>query len=116
MDTKVRKLIICHRRQYPKIDIEHFFIKWGNGRRGLSQQELTYEINTIGLKKYLDTITNWLLQLVNIHEKKKKKYTLSKESYKFANQLDHILKEIGIKDKAIYAAKTLKKRNKNTWN
>ena len=72
MDTKVRKLITSHRMHHPRADIEHLYIKRENGERGLIQAELTYEITTIGLKKYLDTTTDWMLQLSNTHEKEKK--------------------------------------------
>ena len=56
---------------HPRADIEHLYIKRENGERGLIQAELTYEITTIGLKKYLDTTTDWLLPLSNTHEKEK---------------------------------------------
>ena len=47
-----------------------------------------------------------MLQLVNTHEKQKKKYSISKESNKFAKQLGFTAKKIGIKDKPIEAVKT----------
>ena len=49
-----------------------------------------------------------MLQLVNTHKKEKKKYSICKESNKFANPFDLKLKEIGIKDKSTEAAKTYK--------
>ena len=43
---------------------------------------------------------------VNKHTRsKRKKYSISKESYKLTNQLNHTPKEIDIKDKAIETAK-----------
>ena len=69
-----------------------------NTERELIQLELSYKTTTIGLKKYLDTTTDWMLQFVNTPEKQKKKYSISKENYKFANQLDLSPKEIEIKD------------------
>ena len=48
-------------------------VKRENGGRQLVQLELIYKTTTIGLKKYLDTTTDWMLQLVNIPEKQKKK-------------------------------------------
>ena len=54
---------------HPRVDIEDLYIKRENGERGLIQAELTYEITTIGLKKYLDTTTHWMLPLSNIYEK-----------------------------------------------
>ena len=53
------------------------------------------------LKKYLETTTDRKLQLVNALEKqKKKKYSSSKESNKFAKLFKLTWKEIDIKDKA----------------
>ena len=77
MDTKVRKLITCHRMYHPRGDIKHYHIKRENGKR-LIQPELTYKTITIGSKKYLD-ITDWMLQLVNTHEKQKKKKKFNKK-------------------------------------
>ena len=59
MDTKVRKLITCHRIHHPRADIERHYVKRENDGRGLIQLELTYKTITIGLKKYLDTTTDW---------------------------------------------------------
>ena len=61
---------------------------------------------TIGLKIYLDTKTDWILQLVNTHNKQKKTYSICKESNKYANQLNLTPKEIYIKDQAIEDVKT----------
>ena len=57
-----------------------------------------------------------MLQLVNTHKKQKKKkrrYSISKESNKFADQLDFTLEEIDIKDKQQKQQKH-KERSKNT--
>ena len=66
----------------------YMYVKRENGWRGLIQQELIYKTDTIGLKKYLDITTDWMLQLVNTHKKQKKKYSICKESNKSINQLD----------------------------
>ena len=105
MDTKVRELIICHWMHHPRADIEHFYIKRENGGRGLIQLELAYKTTTIELKKYLNTTTDWMLQLVKTHNKQKKKNSIIKERDKFAKQLEFTLKEIYIKDRAIKATK-----------
>ena len=41
-DIKVRKLITCHRTLHPRTVIDRLYIRRENGRRGLIQQELTY--------------------------------------------------------------------------
>ena len=97
---------------HPKVVIECLYIKWENDGRELIQLELTYKTTTIGLKKYLDTTTDWMLQFVNAYKKQKKKYSICKVSNRFANQLDFTLKEIDIKDKAIEFAKNIKKEAK----
>ena len=58
---------------HPRADIERLYIKRENNGRGLIQRELTDKTTIVGSKKYLDTTTDWMLQLVNAHEKKKKK-------------------------------------------
>ena len=40
------------------------------------------------MKKYMDTTTDRIQQLVNTHEKQKKIFSISKESNQFANKLD----------------------------
>ena len=57
--------------QYPRADIERLKIKRGNDGTELIQSELTNTTTTIGLKKYLDTTTDWMLQLVNTCKKEK---------------------------------------------
>ena len=50
---------------------------------------MIYKITALGLKKYLDPAIDQMLQLVNLHEKqKKKKSSFRKESNKFAQQLE----------------------------
>ena len=46
---------------HPRVDIERLNIKRENGGRGLIQLELIYQTTTIGLKKYLDSATDWIL-------------------------------------------------------
>ena len=70
-----------------RVNVEILYMKREKYRKGLIQQELTSETNTIGSKKFLDTKTDWMRQLVNAHEKEKKKNPISKESNKLAKQL-----------------------------
>ena len=75
----------------PRADTECHYVKRENGGIPL---KFTYNTTTVGLKKYS---TDWMLQLVNIHEKQKKKYSIYKE-IKFDNQLDFTSKGIGTKN------------------
>ena len=61
MDTKVRMLITSYKMHQLRADIENLYVKRENGGRGLIQQQLTDKATTLGLKKYLDTTTNWIL-------------------------------------------------------
>ena len=111
---------------HPKAGLGRQYIKKENGGRGLIQQELTSKTTTIGLKKYLDTTTDWMLQLVNTHTRiKRKNILLENKVINLVKQLDFTLKEIDIKDKTIKAAwrqtstttKSIKKKtaeNKNS--
>ena len=90
---------------HPIADIECFYAKREIDGKGLIQRVLTYKTTTIGLKKYLDTMANWMLLLVNAHEKRKMKYSISQQNNKFANQLHLIPKETCINDKIIETAK-----------
>ena len=85
---------------HTRADIEHLYVKKENGWRWLNQQELGNKTVSIGLKKYLESTTDWLLQFVNIYDKQKKK-SISKESNKFTNQIDFTPNEIDIKDRAM---------------
>ena len=78
------------------------------------QQELTSKTTTLGLKKYFDIATDGTLQLICKHDKQKKKYSISKESHKFTNQLDLTLKEIDIKLKTIKRVKSIRRKNTKT--
>ena len=76
MATIVRKLITCHRMHHPRV----FLCQEKNGGRRLIQPELTYKITLIGLKKYLETTTDWILRLVNKPKKQKNKTKQTKKT------------------------------------
>ena len=103
----------CHRMHHPRAHIERLYGKGKNGGRRFILLKLTNKTTAIGFNKYLDTTTDWMLQIVNTHEKQKKKYSISKGSNRFANQLDFTLKEKYIKDKARETGKTLRKKQKH---
>ena len=100
--------------RHPRADIVRLYVKSENSGRELIQRKLTNKTTTVGLKKYFDT-TDWMLQFVNTNQKRKKKYSFSKESNKFTEQLDLTPKEIGIKDnKKNKRCNNRKKRRKST--
>ena len=72
IDVKIRKLMTCNRMHHPKADVDRLYIPRKEGGRGMIQLELSLKTTTIGLQKYLETSTDWMLQLVNIHEQGKK--------------------------------------------
>ena len=112
MDTKVRKLITCHRMHHPRADIECMYVKRKTRKRFI-QLRLKYKKNHYRIKEILRRYKR-LDATVNKHrrEAKKKTYTISKESHEFDYQLDLKPKEIDIKDKTIKAAKREKKKKK----
>ena len=69
INTKVKKVITCFIMHHSRADIERLNVKRKNGGKGLVQLELVYKTTTIGLKKYLDTATDWMQMLVNISDK-----------------------------------------------
>ena len=67
MDTKIRKLMTCNRIHHPKADVDRLYIRRNEGGRGMIQLELSLKTTAFGLQKYLETIKDWMLQLINIH-------------------------------------------------
>ena len=77
---------------HQRTDIDRLHIRRGNNGIDLIHLQLSHKTTTVRLKKYLATSTEWILQLVNVHEIQKKKYSASK----FAKEIDLIPKEIDI--------------------
>jgi len=69
LDIKVRKLLTMNKMHHPKADVDRLYIRRSEGGKGLLQLELLYKTITIGLQAYLDSTQDWMLQLVNRHEK-----------------------------------------------
>ena len=88
LDTKIRKLLTCNRMHHPKDDVDTLYIPRNEGGRGLMQLELSYKTSTIGQHKYITTTTDWMLQLFVAHDKTKKAHSISKQSYKFKQELN----------------------------
>ena len=64
---------------HPRADIECLYIKRENDGNIQIQLELTNKTTTLGLKKYLDTTTDLMLQFLNTHMKQKKNIQLIKK-------------------------------------
>ena len=80
IDTKIRKLLTCYKLHHPKAEKDRLYLPRSVGGRSLIQTELTYKTTTIGLHKYLQTIKDWMMELVRKHENSKKLDSLTKES------------------------------------
>ena len=72
---------------HPKADVDRLSIPRNEGGRGIIQLELSYK-TTIGQHKYFTTTTDWMLELVLAHDKTKKAHSISKQSYKFKQELN----------------------------
>lgn len=110
LDRKTRKILTAERMHHPRADVDRMYIPRAEGGRGLIQLETTYKATTIGLDAYLQTKDDTLLKIATEHEKQKKKYSVSKQSSKFKNQinLEETTKEEN--DTATSHAKTVKKK------
>ena len=56
MDTKVRKLLMCHRMYHPTGDVESLYIKRENGGRVIIHQVLTYKTTSIRFDTTIDSM------------------------------------------------------------
>ena len=54
----------------------------------MTQVEFSYKTWTIGQHNYLKTTIDWMLQLVLAYDKTKKAHSISKQSYKFKQELN----------------------------
>ena len=72
---------------HPKTDVGRLYIPRNEGGRRIIQLELSYKTSTIGQHRYLTTTADWMLQLVLTHDKTKKAYSISTQSYKFKREL-----------------------------
>ena len=88
LDVKVRKLLTINKMHHPKADVDRLYIRRSDGGKGLLQLELMYKPTAIGLQTYLDSTEDWMLQLVNRHEKTKKVHSVSCQSRKFECELE----------------------------
>ena len=68
--------------------LDRLCIPRNEGGRGMTQLELSYKTSTIAQHKYLTTTTDWMLHLVLANDKTKKAHSVSKQSYKFKQELN----------------------------
>ena len=99
---------------HPKADVSRMYIPRKEGRRGMINLEMTYKTTTVGLNSYLESSEDRILHAVLQHKKKKKLYSVVKESRKFKFQLNMAQEEIDTHMKPTKAAKDIKKNAKNT--
>ena len=88
LDIKVRKLLTMNKVHQPKADVDMLYIRRSEGEKGLLQLESLYKTLTIGLQTYLDSTQDWMLQLVNRHEKTKQIHSASCQSKNFMTELE----------------------------
>ena len=73
---------------HPKADTHHLYLPRSSGGRGLTQVELSYKTQTIGLFQDLNLSDDWMLQLDLKHEKEKGSHSVVKEAKKFAREIN----------------------------
>ncbi|XP_066933825.1 uncharacterized protein [Clytia hemisphaerica] len=88
MDRKTRKLLTCNRMLHPKSDVDRLYLPRSKGGRGLLQIEQAYKIATIGMSKYLECSSDWMMALVHRHEQNKTSHSIVKEANKYARESD----------------------------
>ena len=72
---------------HPKADVDRLYLPRSNGGRGLIQLELTLKTSTIGLNEYLLYTKDRILKLVLKHENTKNKYSITKDSKKYCQNI-----------------------------
>ena len=88
MDTKTRKLMTANRMHHPKADIDRIYLPRKEGGRGLIQLEMSYKTTTTGLDTYIQNNYDWMIQLVNQHERNKKLHSVTKEAQRYRRELN----------------------------
>ena len=123
MDVKTRKLLTINHMHHPKADVHRIYLPRAEGGRGMMQLENAYKVSTIGLKCYLESTNEDMLQCVNEHDKKKKLYSITKDDEKFRNEIklekeNEVTSETPVeraKRVKLIAKKLLQKNMKKTW-
>ena len=111
MDIKTRKFLTMHKMHHPKADKDRIYLPRQEGGRGLIQLEMAYKSTTISLSKYLASTEDWMMQLVDFHESKKKKNSVTKQAKQYMKEwkIKESQNEDEIPLNATSAAKSIKK-------
>ena len=83
-----------NKMHHSKADVDRLCIRRSEGEKGLLHRELLYKTINFGLQTYLDSTQDWMLQLVNRHDKTKKVHSASYQSKKFMTELELALIEM----------------------
>ena len=68
---------------HSKLDVDRLYVARKNGGRGLTQLETSYKIDKIGLCTFLKSSDDPFFCQVEMHDAKKKMYSVQKEARTF---------------------------------
>ena len=88
MDRQMQNILTLNRMHHPKADVNCMYVPRKEGERRMINLEMCFKTKVIGLNTYLLLSDDRMLKLVLQHEKKKKLYSVTKESRKFKFQLN----------------------------
>ena len=88
LDRKTRKLLTSSRMHHPKADVDRLYLPKSKGGRGMIQLEMSFKTTTIAMTTYLNSTTDWMLQLVLHHEGTKKLHSVTKETANFKHEFN----------------------------
>ena len=88
MATKTRKLMTTNKMHHSKADMDRIYLPRKEGGRGLIQLEMSYKTTVIGLDTYIQNNYDWMIQLVNQHERNKKLHSVTKEAQRYRRELN----------------------------
>ena len=88
LDRKTRKFLTMHHMHHPKADSDRIYLPRSNGGRGLIQLEGLFKTSTIGLQRYLEINSDWMMQEVSRHEACKRGNSITKYASKFKRELE----------------------------
>jgi len=88
LDRKTRKLLTSSRMHHPKADVDRLYLPRSKGGRGMIQLEMSFKTTTIAMTTYLNSTTDWMLQLVLHHEGTKKLHSITKETANFKHEFN----------------------------
>ena len=84
MDTKTREFMTANRMHHPKAAIDRSYLPRKEGGRGLIQLGMSYKTTTIGQDTSNQNNYDWMIQLVNHHERNKKLHSVTREAQRYS--------------------------------